>query len=86
MDNDISEECGTSGRTEMHRGFWWRNLKERDHLKALGVDGRIILKGTLKKLYIRAWIGSIWLTIGTRDGPLVICLRVSKKAGNFLTS
>jgi hypothetical protein len=31
------------GRRELHRGFWWGNLKEKDHLENLGVDGRIIL-------------------------------------------
>jgi hypothetical protein len=25
-------------------GFWWRNLREGDHLKDPGIDGRIILK------------------------------------------
>ena len=29
---------------EMHAGFWWENLRERDHSENLGVDGRIILK------------------------------------------
>jgi hypothetical protein len=29
--------------------FWWKNLKERDHLEDLGIDGNIILKCTLKK-------------------------------------
>jgi hypothetical protein len=24
-------------------GFWWRNLRERDHLEDPGVDERIIL-------------------------------------------
>jgi hypothetical protein len=27
-----------------HRGFYWRNLRERDHLEDLDVDRRIILK------------------------------------------
>ena len=28
----------------VYTGFWWRNLKERDHLEDPGTDGRIILK------------------------------------------
>jgi hypothetical protein len=32
------------GRGEVHTGFWWRNLREIDHLEELGVDGRIRLK------------------------------------------
>jgi hypothetical protein len=34
----------------VHRGFWWGNLREVDHLKDLGIDGRIILKWIFKKL------------------------------------
>jgi hypothetical protein len=29
---------------EVHTGFWWGKLRERDHLEYLGVDGRIILR------------------------------------------
>jgi hypothetical protein len=32
------------GRGQMHKGFWWENLREREHLEDPGVDGRIILK------------------------------------------
>jgi hypothetical protein len=28
------------GRAEMHTGVWWENLKERDHLEDLGIEGR----------------------------------------------
>jgi len=37
------------GTGEVYAGFWWRNLKERDHLEYQGVDGRIILKQIHKK-------------------------------------
>ena len=36
--------CGIWGRNEMHTGFWWVNLKKRDNLQDLGVDGSIKLK------------------------------------------
>ena len=29
---------------EEYTGFWWRNLRERDHLGDPGVDGKIILR------------------------------------------
>jgi hypothetical protein len=37
------------GRGEVDAGFWWENLKERDHLENLGVDGSIMLKYIFKK-------------------------------------
>jgi len=30
------------GKVEVYTGFWWGNLKNRDHLEDPGVDGRII--------------------------------------------
>ena len=33
----------------MHTGFWWGDLRERDNLKDLGIDGRLILKWTFRK-------------------------------------
>jgi hypothetical protein len=29
--------------------FWWRNLRERDHLEDTGVDERIILKWIFRR-------------------------------------
>jgi hypothetical protein len=30
------------GRTEMHAGFWWGNMKETDHFEDIGKDKKII--------------------------------------------
>jgi hypothetical protein len=32
----------------VHTGFWQGDLKQRDHLEDLGVDGRIMLKWIFK--------------------------------------
>jgi len=37
------------GRTEVHTGFWYQNMKVRGHLQNLGVDGGIILNWVLEK-------------------------------------
>jgi hypothetical protein len=33
----------------MHTKYWWENLKERDHVKDLGVDGKGVLEWILGK-------------------------------------
>jgi len=37
------------GRGEVHTGFWWGNLRGRDHLGDPDVDGRIILRWIFRK-------------------------------------
>jgi hypothetical protein len=37
------------GRGEACTGFWWGNLRERDHWGDPCVDGRIILRWIFKK-------------------------------------
>jgi hypothetical protein len=37
-------------RAEVHTGFWWGNLRERDHSLDLGLDGSVILKPVSKKV------------------------------------
>lgn len=32
------------GRGEVHRGFWWGNLRERANLEDLSADGKVISK------------------------------------------
>ena len=34
----------------MHTGFWWGNLRERDHVEDPAVDGRIILRWIFRKM------------------------------------
>jgi hypothetical protein len=38
------------GRGEVHTGFWWGDLRGRDHLEDLGVDGRIKLNLDLQEV------------------------------------
>jgi hypothetical protein len=37
------------GREEAYTGFWWGNLRERDHWRDSGVDGKIILRWIVRK-------------------------------------
>jgi len=63
--------CNTYGRREAaYTGFWWGNLRERDHLGNLGVDGRIILRWIFREWDVVTWTGSSWLRIGTGGGHL----------------
>jgi len=51
--------CSTyGGRGEVYTGFWWGNLRERDHLGDPGIDGRIILRWNRKEL---VWEGVNWV-------------------------
>jgi hypothetical protein len=54
----------------VHTAFWWRDLRERDHLEDLGADERIILKWIFMKWIGETWTGLIWIRIGTGGGGL----------------
>jgi hypothetical protein len=41
--------CSKYGERRGYTGFWWGNLRERDNLKNLGVDGRIIFRQVFRK-------------------------------------
>jgi hypothetical protein len=69
-------------------GLWWGDLRKRDHLADLGVDGRIILKWIFKN----GMGGVDWIDLAQeRDSwwavlKVVMNLRVPHNAGNFLAS
>jgi hypothetical protein len=69
--NEIGGACSAYGGEEKRiQGFWWGNLRERDHLGDAGVYGRIILGCIFGKWDMGMWTGWSWLRIGT-DG---VCL------------
>jgi hypothetical protein len=57
------------GKREVHKGFWWGDLRKGNHLRDPKVGGRIILKWIFKKSD-GAWTGLSWLNIGTYGGLL----------------
>jgi hypothetical protein len=58
------------GGREANAGFWWRNLRERDHLGDPGIDRRITLKWFFRRWDVGLWSESSWLRIGTGGGHL----------------
>jgi len=66
----VGRACSTYGdRRGLHR-VWMGKPEGSDHLEDPGVEGRIILRWSFRKWDVRAWRGSIWLTIGTGSGHL----------------
>jgi hypothetical protein len=53
------------GRGEAYPGFWWGNLRERDHWGDPGVDARIILRWIFRIWDVGVWTGLSWLRIET---------------------
>ena len=44
----MGDTCSMYGG-EVHSGFWWGDLRERDHLQDRGANEKIILKWSYKK-------------------------------------
>ena len=55
---------------DLRTGFWWVNLRERDHWGDEDVDGRIILRRVFRKWEGVVGTGWGWLRIGTGGGRL----------------
>ena len=60
------------GRAEVYTGFWWGNLRERNHLEDLDIDGKIILRWIFEKWNVRALTVLIWPRIGAGGGHLSV--------------
>jgi hypothetical protein len=54
----------------MYTKFLSENLNGRDHMKSLGVDGKIILERILGRYGAKEWTAFIWLRIRTSGGLL----------------
>jgi len=76
------------GGGKVHREFWLRNLRERDHLEERSIEGTIILIWIFKK-----WDGSMdWIDLAQNrersrsSVKAVINCRFPQNRGNFFTS
>ena len=58
------------GRGEVCTGYWWGDLRERDHWGGPDADGRIILKWIFRKWEGVVRTGWSWLRIGKSGGHL----------------
>jgi hypothetical protein len=73
----------------MHAKLWFGNLKERNNLEALCVDGRIILKWIVNQYDGSTWAGTDMVHDRYKWRALlnaVMNIRFPEHAGNFLTS
>jgi hypothetical protein len=55
---------------ETHIKFQSENLKERNHLRQVCINGMLIFKWILSKVDVKLRTGFIWFRIGTSGGIL----------------
>ena len=69
--NEIGGACSAHvGEERRITGFWWGNVRVRERLGDLDVDGKIILRWIFRQWNVGVWTGSSWLKIGTGGGHL----------------
>jgi hypothetical protein len=58
------------GRGEACTGFWWKNLRKRDHWGRLMRKWKDNIKMNLQEVELGIWTGLSWLRIETVGGQL----------------
>jgi hypothetical protein len=53
---------------DVHKVFWWGDLKKRDHLEDLGIEGTIILQWVFEKWDRETWTGLICHRLRSGEG------------------
>jgi hypothetical protein len=49
-ENEMDRACSLcEKRKDMHTGFWWKNMEEKDHMENSGTCGRVKLTCVIKK-------------------------------------
>jgi hypothetical protein len=69
------------GRGKAYTGFWWGNLREKDHWGDPGEDWKIILRWIFRHWYVGVWTRLTWLRIGTVGRHL--CMRQLTPTGSI---
>jgi hypothetical protein len=65
QEDEVGRACGTHGRGKCTK-FWWRRLKERDHLEGRGIDREHGIKVDLREI---GWEGVEWIHLAQdREG------------------
>ena len=55
---------------EVLTGLWWGNLREKDSLADIGIEGRALLKWILRRVDGRALSGLMWFRMETYVGRI----------------
>jgi len=70
MEDEMSGACSTNGEVWNAYRILVGKSEGMKQLGRPGIDGRLILKGFIRKQGVRVWIGFIWLKLGYCGGLL----------------